>query len=158
ARAGRTLSARGALHHHDTRPGSPMPCLSGARTATEAAVVVGDGLAPRSRPGCLAHVTVRAGEKGPVGIEMVTRRVETRLERKRTGPEAWLVVTRCPLADEGTVEGPASPDAHDQDARYGYRDYLTPTCAAHRALQEPSLGELARVITAGTCLEASFKR
>src|SRR5215471_19246193 len=109
-------------------------------------------------PAAWAHVTVRAGEKGPVGIEMVTRRVQTRLERKRTGPAEWLVVTRCPLADEGTVEGQASPDAHDQDARYCYRYYLTPTCMAHRALKEPSLGELARVIKAGACIEASFKR
>src|SRR5215831_13324126 len=52
--------------------------------------------------------TVRDGEKGPVEIELVTRRVQTRLERKRMGPEEWLVVTRCPLADEGTVEGQAS--------------------------------------------------
>jgi hypothetical protein len=101
---------------------------------------------------------VRDGEKGPVRIEMVTRRVQTRLERKRTGPEEWLVVTRCPLADEGTLEGQASPDARDQDARYGYRYYLTPTGVANRALKEPSLGELARVIKAGTCIEASFKR
>ena len=42
---------------------------------------------------------------------MVTRRVQTRLERKRTGPEEWLVVTRRPLADDGTLEGQASPDA-----------------------------------------------
>src|SRR5262249_39098808 len=109
-------------------------------------------------PAAWAHVTVRNGEKGPVGIEMVTRRVQTRLARKRTGPDEWLVVTRCALADAGTGEGQASPDARDQDARYGYRYYLTPTCVAHRALQEPSLGELARVITAGTCIEASFKR
>jgi len=40
----------------------------------------------------------------------------------------------------------------------GYRYYLTPTGVAHRALKEPSLGELARVITAGACIEASFKR
>jgi hypothetical protein len=66
-------------------------------------------------------LTVRDGEKGPVEIEMITRRVQTRLERKRTGPDEWLVVTRCPLADEGTSAGQASPEAHDQDARYGYR-------------------------------------
>jgi len=89
---------------------------------------------------------------------MVKRRVQTRLEHKRTGPAEWLVVTRCPVADEGTLEGPASPDARDQDARYGYRYYLTPVCVAHRELKEPSLGELARVIKAGTCIEASFKR
>ena len=104
------------------------------------------------------HVTVRDGEKGPVGIEMVTRRVQTRLERKRTGPEEWLVVTRCPHVDAGTWEGQASPDASDQDARYCYRYYLTPTGVAHRELKEPSLGELARVIKAGVCIEASFKR
>src|SRR3989449_1148066 len=40
------------------------------------------------------HVTVRDGEKGPVAVEMVRRRVQTRIERKRPGPEEWLVVTR----------------------------------------------------------------
>ena len=104
------------------------------------------------------RVTVRDGEKGPVEMEMVTRRVQTRLERKRMGPEEWLVVTRYPLANEGTVEGKASPDARDQDAYYGYRYYLTPTCVANGELEEPSLRELARVIKAGTCIEASFKR
>src|ERR671931_2030312 len=43
------------------------------------------------------HVTVRDGEKGPVEIEMVRRRVQTRLERKRPGPEEWLGVTRGAL-------------------------------------------------------------
>jgi SRSO17 transposase len=55
-------------------------------------------------PEAWAHLTVRDGEKGPVGIEMVTRRVQTPLERKRTGPEEWLVVTRWPLADAGTLQ------------------------------------------------------
>ena len=71
-------------------------------------------------PEAWAHWTVRDGAKGPVGIELVTRRVQTRLERQRTGPDEWLVVTRCPLADEGTVEGQAWPDARDQDACYCY--------------------------------------
>ena len=66
------------------------------------------------------HLTVRDGEKGPVEIEMVTRRVQTRLERKRTGPEEWLVVTRRPLADDRPLEPRASRDATDQDARYRY--------------------------------------
>ena len=57
------------------------------------------------------QLTVRDGEKGPVGIEMVRRRVQTRLERKRTGPQEWLVVTRCPLSDDRPLEGKASPDA-----------------------------------------------
>jgi SRSO17 transposase len=104
------------------------------------------------------RVTVRDGEKGPVEIEMVTRRVQTRLERKRTGPHEWLVVTRSPLADEGAVTGQSSPDARDQDAHHGYRYYLTPTGGAKQDLEEPSLRELARVIKAGTCIEASFQR
>jgi len=45
------------------------------------------------------YLTVQDGEKGPVAIEMVKCRVQTRIERKRTGPAEWLVVTRRPLAD-----------------------------------------------------------
>jgi SRSO17 transposase len=51
------------------------------------------------QPDGWTRLTVRDGEKGPVEIEMATRRVQTRLERKRTGPEEWLVVTRRPLAE-----------------------------------------------------------
>jgi SRSO17 transposase len=104
------------------------------------------------------RLTVRDGEKGPVGIEMVRRRVQTRLERKRTGPEEWLVVTRCPLTDDWTLEPRASRDATDQDARYRYQYYLTPAGRSEAEFKEPSLGELARVIKAGACIEASFKR
>src|SRR5438128_7571820 len=104
------------------------------------------------------HLTVRDGEKGPVEIEMVTRRVQTRLERKRTGPEEWLVVTRRPLADDRRLEPRASRDATDQDARYRYHYYLTPTGVSEIEREEPSLAELARVIKAGACIEASFKR
>src|SRR6266536_2073361 len=108
-------------------------------------------------PDAWTHLTVRDGEKGPVEIEMVKRRVQTRIERKRTGPEEWLVVTRCPLTDDRTLEPRASPDATDQDARYRYHYYLSPTCVSEAELAEPSLAELARVIKAGACIEASFK-
>ena len=104
------------------------------------------------------HLTVRDGEKGPVEIAMVRRRVQTRLERKRTGPEEWLVVTRRPLTDDWTWASRASRDATDQDARYRYHYYLTPTDRGEMAFKEPSLGELGRVIKAGACIEASFKR
>src|SRR6266851_2886894 len=104
------------------------------------------------------YLTVRDGEKGPVAIEMVKCRVQTRIERKRTGPAEWLVVTRRPLADERTLESKASRDATDQDARYRYQYYLTPTDVSEMELEEPSLAELARVIKAGACIEASFKR
>ena len=109
-------------------------------------------------PTAWTRLTVRDGEKGPVAIEMVTRRVQTRLERKRIGPDEWLVVTRRPVADDRTLEPRASRDATDQDARYRYQYYLTPAGGPEAELKEPSLGELARVIKAGACIEASFKR
>jgi SRSO17 transposase len=108
--------------------------------------------------GAWTRLTVCDGEKGPVGIEMVRRRVQTRLERKRTGPEEWLVVTRCPLAADSPLEGKASPDAMEHDGRYRYQYYLTPTHVSEVELQEPLLPELARVIKASTCIEASFQR
>src|SRR5512134_433405 len=104
------------------------------------------------------YLTVRDGEKGPVAIEMVKRRVQTRIERKRTGPEEWLVVIRRPLSDDRAWEPRASRDATDQDARYRYQYYLTPTDGGEVALKEPSLEELGRVIKAGASIEASFKR
>ena len=63
-----------------------------------------------------------------------------------------------PLTDDGTWESRASRDATDQDERYHYHYYLTPTVGCAGAFTEPSLGELARVIKAGTCIEACFKR
>jgi SRSO17 transposase len=109
-------------------------------------------------PRAWRRLTVRDGEKGPVAIEMVTCRVQTRLERKRTGPEEWMVITRRPLTDDRTLEARASRDATDNDARYRYHYYLTPTHGATAAFQEPSHAELARVIKAGACIESSFKR
>jgi hypothetical protein len=103
-------------------------------------------------------VTVRDGEKGPVEIELVRRRVQTRIERKRTGPAEWLVVTRRPLTDNRALEPRASRDATDQDERYRYHYYLSPTCVSGGELKEPSLAALARVIKAGACIEASFQR
>ena len=109
-------------------------------------------------PEVWTQLTVQEGEKGPVELALVTRRVQTRLERKRTGPQEWLVVTRRPLADASAWEGQASLDAAEQDTQYRYRYYLTPTCVAEGELEQPSLAELARVIHAGSCIEASFRR
>jgi len=93
-----------------------------------------------------------------VEIAMLRRQVQARIERKRTGPEEWLVVTRQPLAD-GRPWGPrASRDATNQDAHYRYHYYLTPTAGCEVTFKEPSLMELARVIKAGACIEASFQR
>jgi SRSO17 transposase len=104
------------------------------------------------------RLTVRDGEKGPVAIEMVKRRVQTWIEHKRTGPQEWLVVTRRPRTDDRTLEPRASRDATDQDEHHRYHYYLAPTGVSAAQLQEPSLDELALVIKAGACIEASFKR
>lgn len=61
---------------------------------------------------------MRDGAKGPVAIAMVTGRVQTRRERQRPGPEAWLVLTGRPVPDERTVAARASRDATVQEARY----------------------------------------
>ena len=109
-------------------------------------------------PRAWGRCTVRDGEKGPVAIEMVKCRVQTRMEHKRIGPAEWLVITRRPVTDERTLEARASRDATDHDARYRYHYYLTPSDGCGVAFQEPSVEELARVIKAGACIESSFKR
>src|SRR5467141_1859524 len=92
-------------------------------------------------PDVWTRLTVRDGEKGPVGIAMVKRRVQTRIERKRMGPEEWLVVTRRPLTDDCALEVRASRDATDQDAQHRYQYYLTSTEGSKVAFKEPSLAE-----------------
>src|SRR4029450_11622100 len=57
------------------------------------------------------RLAVRDGEKGPMAIELVTRRVQTRLERKRIGPQEWLGGTRHPLADDSMLETTAEREA-----------------------------------------------
>jgi SRSO17 transposase len=92
-------------------------------------------------PHAWRRLTMRDGEKGPVEIEMVRRRVQTRGERKRTGPAEWVVVTRRPLSDNRTLGPTASPDAADQDSRSRYQYYLTPTNGSAVGLAMPSLAE-----------------
>jgi SRSO17 transposase len=104
------------------------------------------------------RLTVRDGAKGPVELERRTRRVQTRLARKRPGPAAWLVGTRRPLEDHRLWEPRASRDATAQDARSRSQYSRTPPGGSAGELPEPSLAELARVIKAGTCMEASCKR
>jgi hypothetical protein len=42
---------------------------------------------------------VRPGEKGPLTLEVVSRRVQTRTDKRRVGPEELLVVTRAKQGD-----------------------------------------------------------
>src|SRR5262249_45362430 len=109
-------------------------------------------------PRAWRRLTVRDGEKGPVAIEMVKGRGQTRMERKRPGPAEWLGDTRAPLTDECPWEACASREAPDHDARYRYHDDRTPSDGCGVAFQEPFLGELARVIKAGPGMEARCKR
>src|SRR5262244_2764207 len=119
---GRHTQFRGALRARGERYVLGVPCTTAMRDLEAPwPAYQGRGRPPKPSwqsvaawrhalaPEAWAHVTVRDGEKGPVEIEIVTRRVQTRLERKRTGPEEWLVVTRHPLAEKDTVEGHASP-------------------------------------------------
>jgi SRSO17 transposase len=168
---GRHTRFRGELRQRGERYVLGVPCTTAVRDLEgPSPAYQGRGRRPKAPwqsvtewrqalPGhAWTHLTVRDGEKGPVEIEMVRRRVQTRLERKRTGPEEWLVVTRRPLSDDRLWESRASRDAADQDTRYRYQYYLTPTDGCAGAFKEPSLEELARVIKAGACIEASFKR
>ena len=79
---------------------------------------------------------MRDGEKGPLVIEAVKRRVEARTERKGTGPEELLFVTRERQAD------------HTFKLDY----YLS------NADPDVPLEELARVSKAGHRIEECFKR
>src|SRR5262249_54559164 len=97
-------------------------------------------------------LTGRDGGEGAGEVEMVRLRVQTRVARKRIGPEEWLVVTRRPLTDERTWEPRGSRDATEQDARHRYQYYLTPTEGCGVVFKEPSLGGLARVIKASACI------
>lgn len=101
---------------------------------------------------------VRDGAQGPGAIEMVKRRVPTRMERQRTGPAAWLIVPRRPLADERTGEPRASRAVTEPEARYRYHDYCTPTQGATVPCPEPAVEALARGSNAGAGMESSFKR
>src|SRR2546430_17291003 len=77
-------------------------------------------------PRAWRRLTVRDGEKGPVALEMVKCRVQTRMERKRIGPAEWLGVTRRPLKDACPLETRVFRDATDHDARYRYQYSLYP--------------------------------
>ena len=168
---GRHSRFRGELRERGKRYVLGVPCTTTMRDLeTPLPEYSGRGRRPKApwqsvtqwrkllHPTAWRRLTVRDGEKGPVEIEMIKRRVQTRLERKRTGPEEWLVVTRRSLSDDSILEGKTSPDATEQDGRYDYQYYLTPTSVSEMELEEPSLSELARVIKAGLCIEASFKR
>ena len=168
---GRPTRVRGARRARGERDGLGVP-WSLPRRALEAPLpaYAGRGRRPKAwgpsvtpwRPSRSPHVwrrlTGRDGAQGPVDIEMVTRRVQTRGARTRRGPAAWRVVTRRPRAAPHTLEPKAAPDATEQDTRAHSPYALTPTGEAAGVFQEPSRGELARVLQAGAGIAASVPR
>jgi SRSO17 transposase len=85
--------------------------------------------------GAWTKLTVRDGEKGPLGVEVVARRVESKVDRRAVGFEETLVVVR--YADGGVLKH----DYHLSNAAPG-----TP------------LAELARVAKAEHRIEECLKR
>lgn len=81
-------------------------------------------------------ITVRDGEKGPLEVEIVTRQVEAKTDRRRVGPEETLVVIRL-LDEDGVTK-------HDY--------YLS------NAPSDTPLGEFARVALAAHRVEECIKR
>lgn len=82
------------------------------------------------------RITVRDGEKGPLEVDIVTRQVEAKTDRRRVGPEETLVVIRS-LDEEGVTK-------HDY--------YLS------NATSDTPLGEFARVALAAHRVEECIKR
>jgi SRSO17 transposase len=116
---------------------APLPAYAGRGRRPKAPwQAVTEGRTSRA-PTVWTRLTVRDGEQGPGHLAMVKRRVHTRRERKRLGPEAWLVVPRRPPADDRTWEPRASRDATDQDTRHRYQYDLTPTSVSKEDLKEP---------------------
>jgi SRSO17 transposase len=82
------------------------------------------------------RVTVRDGEKGPLEVDIITRRVEAKTDRRRVGPEETFVVVRS-LDEDGATK-------HDY--------YLS------NAPNDTPLREFARVALAAHRVEECIKR
>jgi len=81
-------------------------------------------------------IDVRDGEKGPLVVEVVKRRVQARTETGATGPDELLLVTR----------------EAQSDGKFQHDDYLS------NADPEEPLSELARVTRAAHRVEECFRR
>src|SRR5438874_7177114 len=79
--------------------------------------------------GAWTRIEVRDGEKGPLTIEVVKRRVQARTETGGTGPEELLFVTRERQAD-GTSKH--DYDLSTADPKVPLRELARVTKAAHR--------------------------
>jgi SRSO17 transposase len=115
---------------------APPPEYSGRGRRPKNPFVRLDDWAAAVPEGDWTRIEVRDGEKGPLVIEAVKRRVQARTETGGTGPEEMLFVTRERQAD-GTFK----------------HDYYLSNCAADVPLEE-----LARVAKAAHRIEECFER
>jgi SRSO17 transposase len=86
-------------------------------------------------PTAWTRIDVRDGEKGPLVVEIVKRRVQARTEKRRVGPEELLVITRSQESNGWKIDYHLS-----------------------NAVAETSLEELARVVKAEHRIEDCIKR
>ncbi len=82
------------------------------------------------------ELTVRDGEKGPLVVQVLKRRVQARTERRRVGPEEVLVLTR----------------QRQEDGTWKHDYYLS------NAARTTPLEEFARVAKAEHRIEESLQR
>ena len=157
---GRALCARGALHHHDARPGGAVARVPRAWTAPEGPVAIGDGVAASTPPACMEAVD--------------GARWRERAGGHRDGHPPCADAARTQTDGTRRVAGGHPPSALGRPARWSRRARRMPpirtlaiaivtTCTSDRGVRRGAgrrrrCAELARVIKAGACIEASFKR
>ena len=135
-RSGRALSAGRALEHAGPRPRRPAAGILGTRTPSQEPLPAPGPLAGGLAGGGLDRIEVRDGEKGPLVVEVVKRRVQARTETGGTGPDELLFVTR----------------EAQSDGKFKHDYYLS------NADPEEPLKELARVSRAAHRVEECFRR
>ena len=139
---------------------APLPAYSRAWTAAEGPVAIGDGSGAKSLDSACVDALdgARRGERAGGdrdGHSAGCRRGSS--ANARDPRSGWWSPGVPSRTTARWSRGPlAMPPIRTPGYRYHY--YLTPTGVSEAELEEPSLGELARVIKAGACIEASFKR
>src|SRR3990172_1534799 len=76
------------------------------------------------------RITVRDGEKGPLEVEMVTRQIEAKTDRRRVGPVETLVIIRA-LDEEGVTKHDYYLSNAPDDTPLG--EFARVALAAHRS-------------------------
>ena len=134
-RTGERYSAGRAVEYDGPRPGGPPPAYGGHGRHPKAPFRGVRAWCESLPAGAWTRITVRDGEKGPLEVEVVARRVESKVERRVVGFEETLVVVR--YIDGGVLK---------QDYHLSNAARTTP------------LAEFARVAKAAHRIEECLKR